>query len=833
MFELLWNRTDRRPLANRHASRRRNRSSNISVTVEIQYLERRVVPATVTWTGGAGDLNWDTAANWSGGAVPSASSDVVIAVSSGTSIKGSSSSTLLKSLALNSGQLALRSDLTVLNKVYVASGTTLGIGYHNTLTTSGTLSGTGTIDLTNDSLDLIGSLTETTSTPSLLISNTSVYGSGTLTIGAGVTQNVSSSTFNVPTVNQGTLSVLSLGDYRSYFNGSFANAGTLQLQTATNQGGTLIVASGFTNTGKIDFSAKTGYVAELDINTGGLMNAAGGMITTQGSGRVNVGAEVTNLGTMTVSALTFLEYYGGSLINTGTINLNAPTTLGYNSSGTMTNGGAINVNATVNSNFNLLTNTGKLTISPSQTLGIGYQNTLTTSGTLSGTGTIDLTNDSLDLIGSLTETTSTPSLLISNTSVYGSGTLTIGAGVTQNVSSSTFNVPTVNQGTLSVLSLGDYRSYFNGSFANTGTLRLQTATNQGGTLIVASGFTNTGKIYLSATTGYAAELDINTGGLLNAAGGMITTQGSGQIKVGAEVLNQGTLTVNASTTLGYYSGSLINGGTINLNAPTTLGYNTSGTMINTGMLNVNATTNTNFDHLTNTGTINIANGQSFTYQSITNVGTINTSVNPLTAAGLAVLQSPATATAGVAASSVKVAVYDHYGNLETTATSVKLQLASGKFSNGTTSVVGVTTGGIAIITGLSFNIARNYSINVTSGPLSSQSFNVTVNPAAASRLVFTRVPASGTHGVALSTLTVAVEDAYGNIVTGDSSSIAISVNSSNPAGGGFVSESTTTVAVVNGVATFTNLKLNKAGTYTLKAVDGTLSPAVSGNIVVS
>ena len=87
--------------------------------------------------------------------------------------------------------------------------------------------------------------------------------------------------------------------------------------------------------------------------------------------------------------------------------------------------------------------------------------------------------------------------------------------------------------------------------------------------------------------------------------------------------------------------------------------------------------------------------------------------------------------------------------------------------------------------------------------------------------------------MALSTLTVAVEDAYGKIVTGDSSSIAISVNSSNPAGGGFVSESTTTVAVVNGVATFTNLKLNKAGTYTLKAVDGTLSPAVSGNIVVS
>ena len=835
MFDLILNRRTNLARTNRLGSRGNYRISSIPAFAEIQLLERRVVPSTVTWTGGGGNTNWDTAANWSGGVVPSAGSDVVIAVSSGTAVNGSGNAAQINSLTLNSGRLTLQSDLLVINGITVSSGAILLGGNYHTLTTNGNLNGKGTIDLTNDTLKLTSSLTETTSTPTLVLSGSTLKGAGTLTISAGITQNVSSSAFNIPLVNQGNLLVVNLGNQNTPFNGPFSNAGMLTLQTATNGDGQISVASGFTNSGKIVLSASTSQTATLSIDAGGLLNTSSGVIICQGTGQINLGADLTNQGSVTVNTSTMLEYYTGGLTNSGTITLNAPTTLEYNNNnGSLTNSGTIYVNAPTTSNFGLNVNSGTINVAAGKTLGFGNYETFATSGTLTGQGTIDLTNDTFKLTNSLTETTSTPAVLLSGTTVSGAGTLTISAGITQSVSSSTFNAALVNRGTLSVLNLGDYRSNFNGSFSNAGTLNLQTATNNDGEFLFSSGFTNSGKIVLSASTSQTATLSIDAGGLFNASRGVIICQGTGQINLGADLTNQGTVTVNASTTLEYYTGGLTNGGTINLNAATTLEYNNNdGSLINSGTINVNAAATSNFTVNINSGTINIATGQTFTYQSIVNVGTINTGVNPATAADLGILQAPTTATAGTPAGTVKVAVYDHYGHLESTSTSVTLTLASGKFSNGQTSVTGTTTGGIALFTGLTFNTARAYTVNVTSGTLLPQSFSINVKPAAATHLVFTSVPSTGVHGQVLSAVSVAVEDAFGNIVTGDSSSVTLSVNSSNPAGGGFDSSSTTTVKVVNGIAVFTNLKLNKAGTYTLKAVDGGLTPAISGNIVVS
>ena len=41
------------------------------------------------------------------------------------------------------------------------------------------------------------------------------------------------------------------------------------------------------------------------------------------------------------------------------------------------------------------------------------------------------------------------------------------------------------------------------------------------------------------------------------------------------------------------------------------------------------------------------------------------------------------------------------------------------------------------------------------------------------------------------------------------------------------------VVPVQGVATFSNLKLTKAGTYTLRATCSTLTPATSGSIIIA
>src|SRR5207244_949209 len=92
----------------------------------------------------------------------------------------------------------------------------------------------------------------------------------------------------------------------------------------------------------------------------------------------------------------------------------------------------------------------------------------------------------------------------------------------------------------------------------------------------------------------------------------------------------------------------------------------------------------------------------------------------------------------------------------------------------------------------------------TSGP---------VQPAA-TKLVFTVQPSNaGAGAVNTPAVQVTVQDAQGNIVTTATTSITLAIGT-NPASGALAG--TTTVAAVNGVATFANVSINNAGTgYTL------------------
>ena len=80
-------------------------------------------------------------------------------------------------------------------------------------------------------------------------------------------------------------------------------------------------------------------------------------------------------------------------------------------------------------------------------------------------------------------------------------------------------------------------------------------------------------------------------------------------------------------------------------------------------------------------------------------------------------------------------------------------------------------------------------------------------------------------------VTVTVQDAYGNTITSSNASIAVAIGT-NP-GGGTLS-GTKTVAAVNGVATFSTLSIDKAGTgYTLTAASSGLTGATSGAFNIS
>ena len=108
-----------------------------------------------------------------------------------------------------------------------------------------------------------------------------------------------------------------------------------------------------------------------------------------------------------------------------------------------------------------------------------------------------------------------------------------------------------------------------------------------------------------------------------------------------------------------------------------------------------------------------------------------------------------------------------------------------------------------------------------------------VSPAAASQLVIHTQPSpTATAGVAFSTQPVVyVEDQYGNIETGDSTTQVTAA--SLPVGSGPL-QGATIVTVRGGIATFTNLADNKAETITLQFTgDPVLTPATSSSIVVS
>ena len=136
--------------------------------------------------------------------------------------------------------------------------------------------------------------------------------------------------------------------------------------------------------------------------------------------------------------------------------------------------------------------------------------------------------------------------------------------------------------------------------------------------------------------------------------------------------------------------------------------------------------------------------------------------------------------------------------------------------------------GVATFSNLSIDkTGTGYTLTAASGALTSATsaaFNIT--PAAATQLAFSVQPSGTTAGVAIApAVQVTVQDALGNTVTGSTASITLAIGT-NPGGGAL--SGTATVAAVAGVASFSNLSIDKAGAgYTLTAASGALTSATS------
>ena len=209
-------------------------------------------------------------------------------------------------------------------------------------------------------------------------------------------------------------------------------------------------------------------------------------------------------------------------------------------------------------------------------------------------------------------------------------------------------------------------------------------------------------------------------------------------------------------------------------------------------------------------------------------------VSPAAASQLVIHTQPsATATAG-RPFAIQPVIYeeDSYGNIETAdhSTVVTAALSSGAGPlQGT--VTAVVSGGVATFSNLADNKAETISLQFTSGSLvPAVSSPVVVSPAAASKLVLVQQPAeTATAGQPFSSQPVLYEeDQYGNLETGDNSTVVTAVLSSGtgPLQG-------TTAIVVGGVASFAGLADNKAETITLRFTGGGLTSSSTNSIVVS
>ena len=191
---------------------------------------------------------------------------------------------------------------------------------------------------------------------------------------------------------------------------------------------------------------------------------------------------------------------------------------------------------------------------------------------------------------------------------------------------------------------------------------------------------------------------------------------------------------------------------------------------------------------------------------------------------------PASVAAGAPFGAV-VDVLDQFGNLTGGSTNVSLAVVPAGTLHGTATAA--ASGGIATFGGLTVNeAAPGWQLVATSAGLASAtSSSFSVIPAGASRLAFAVQPYGGRAGAPfVLPVVVAVQDAFGNVVTSGTQSVALAL-----AGGtsGATLSGGSAAATVNGSATFAAVSVDKAGNgYTLAATSSGLAGASSTGFAI-
>ncbi len=254
----------------------------------------------------------------------------------------------------------------------------------------------------------------------------------------------------------------------------------------------------------------------------------------------------------------------------------------------------------------------------------------------------------------------------------------------------------------------------------------------------------------------------------------------------------------------------------------------SGTGVLGGTLTVNAVNGVaTFTNLQLTGSG--AHTLSFASAGLVSATSASISITAGAPTQLTITTQPAGAVSGAPFTTQPViAIRDAGGNQTTSTGAVSVAIASGTgVLSGTTTVNAVN--GVATFANLQLTGSGAHTLVFSSSGLTSAtSASISITAGTATQLTISTQPAGAVSGVNFTTQPViAIRDVSGNQTTSTAS-----VTAALASGTGVLS-GTTTVSAVNGVATFTNLRIGGSGPHTLTFTSAGLTSATSGSLTVT
>jgi hypothetical protein len=328
-------------------------------------------------------------------------------------------------------------------------------------------------------------------------------------------------------------------------------------------------------------------------------------------------------------------------------------------------------------------------------------------------------------------------------------------------------------------------------------------------------------------TQYAANLVLNDGGAGNDTVNFAAPFTTGNGDAGALTVDAGTVNVNAPITVQAPSPSSNFGPN-----PVSIQFNNSGPLVLAADI-ISAANSTDVSSISFGGPVTLAGDCTLMGQTVAFAGALNLGTNTLQVPGNLELMASATLTTQLTGTGS-----DQYGRVQcgssvhlnsagiavalgpafVPANGTEFSLLTAVPSLGKPGLSGLFSAGSFVMTdGLTFGV--DYQPDVV---------DLTTGAGPADHVAFVQQPNAGADGQPLSpTVTLAVEDALGNVVTTDNSTVTVAV-SSGPGNLGGIESGTT----VKGIASFSDLILSNPGTYTLQANDGFLKPGTSMPIIV-